>query len=183
MEFKNAVSFFQSKLPAAGYKLLEGDAEMDEAESTFSGQGFQGKWKVNGILNLSGSRDTHDCRVEALVSTPSILATLRQGIQLRLHLPPVVVLLLVTYEFLDLRQLHALWLISEVSLSGHRVAATRWRRSTSAASATLMRKGRTNCTIKLNEAQFSFVFGRCAQLRGKRDDAGGLASAAGTVWP
>jgi hypothetical protein len=55
LEFKNAVVFFQSKLPAAGYQLLRGDAEMDEAESTFSGQGFQGKWKVQGILNCSGA--------------------------------------------------------------------------------------------------------------------------------
>ncbi len=55
MEFKNAVAFFQSKLPAAGFQLLEGDAEMDEAESTFSGQGYHGKWKVNGILNCQGA--------------------------------------------------------------------------------------------------------------------------------
>ncbi len=55
MEFKNVVGFFQSKLPAAGYQLLEGDAEMDEAESTFLGQGFRGKWKVNGILNCPGA--------------------------------------------------------------------------------------------------------------------------------
>ena len=54
MEFKNVVSFFQSRLPDAGYQLLEGDAEMDEAESTFSGHGFHGKWKVNGILNCPG---------------------------------------------------------------------------------------------------------------------------------
>lgn len=51
MDFKQAVAFFQSKLPAAGYQLLEGDAEMDEAESTFACQRFRGKWKINGILN------------------------------------------------------------------------------------------------------------------------------------
>ena len=55
MDFKPAVAFFQSKLPAAGYELLEGDAEMDEAESTFAGHGFRGKWKVNGILNCPGA--------------------------------------------------------------------------------------------------------------------------------
>ena len=37
----------------------------------------------------------------------------RQGIQLRLHLPPVVVRPPVAYERLDLRQLHALGLISD----------------------------------------------------------------------
>ena len=51
MEFKNVVAFFQSRLPTAGYQLMQGDAEMDEAESSFSGQGLQGKWKVRGILN------------------------------------------------------------------------------------------------------------------------------------
>jgi hypothetical protein len=55
LEFKDAIAFFQTKLPAAGYQLLEGDAEIDEAESTFSGQGFHGKWKVNGILNCPGA--------------------------------------------------------------------------------------------------------------------------------
>jgi hypothetical protein len=55
MQFKDAVIFFQSKLPTAGYKPLEGDAEMDEAESTFSGHGYNGKWKVNGILNCPGA--------------------------------------------------------------------------------------------------------------------------------
>lgn len=51
MQFKEAAAFFQSKLPAAGYEILEGDAEMDEAEATFAGRGFRGKWKINGILN------------------------------------------------------------------------------------------------------------------------------------
>ena len=55
LAFKDAVAFFQAKLPAAGYQLLEGDAEMDEAESTFLGQGFRGKWKINGILNCPGA--------------------------------------------------------------------------------------------------------------------------------
>jgi hypothetical protein len=54
-DFKRAVAFFQTTLPAAGYQLLEGDAEMDEAESTFAGQGFRGKWKINGILNCPGA--------------------------------------------------------------------------------------------------------------------------------
>jgi hypothetical protein len=55
VDFKTAVVFFQSKLPVAGYQLLKGDAEMDEAESSFSGQGVEGKWKVQGILNCSGA--------------------------------------------------------------------------------------------------------------------------------
>ena len=55
MQFKDTVAFLQSKLPVAGYKPLEGDAEMDEAESTFSGHGYRGKWRINGILNCPGA--------------------------------------------------------------------------------------------------------------------------------
>jgi hypothetical protein len=50
-ELRDAVTFFQRALPRAGFQLGEGDAEHDEAESTFSGNGFAGKWKLNGILN------------------------------------------------------------------------------------------------------------------------------------
>lgn len=49
-EFKQAVAFFQRELPAAGFQLGEGDAEQDEAESSFSGHGVTGRWRVNGIL-------------------------------------------------------------------------------------------------------------------------------------
>jgi hypothetical protein len=50
-EFRLAVDFFVTKLPAAGYRNGAGDAEMDEAEASFVGPGLTGKWKVNGILN------------------------------------------------------------------------------------------------------------------------------------
>jgi hypothetical protein len=50
-DIRGAATFFADELPAAGYPLGEGDSEPDEAESTFSGKGYQGKWKVNGILN------------------------------------------------------------------------------------------------------------------------------------
>lgn len=45
----DAVRFFVTGLPAAGYVNGLGDAEMDEAESFFTGAGLHGKWKVNGI--------------------------------------------------------------------------------------------------------------------------------------
>ena len=48
--FRAAVEFFVAKLPAAGYLNTAGDAEMDEAESSFQGASLRGKWKVNGIL-------------------------------------------------------------------------------------------------------------------------------------
>ncbi len=54
-EFRNAVQFFVTKLPAAGFRNGVGDAEMDEAEALFSGPGVQGKWKVNGILGCPGA--------------------------------------------------------------------------------------------------------------------------------
>ena len=58
---------------------------------------------------------------------------LRQRIQFRLGLPPIIRRAPVTDEFLDLGQLHA-WLWSATSSgSGQRVAAIRLRRSSSAA--------------------------------------------------
>ena len=50
LQFRSAVEFFVTKLPAAGFRNTTGDAEMDEAESFFVGPGVRGKWKVNGIL-------------------------------------------------------------------------------------------------------------------------------------
>jgi hypothetical protein len=49
--FSEVVAFFQKELPASGFALGEGDAEQDEAEAAFSGHGYEGKWKINGILN------------------------------------------------------------------------------------------------------------------------------------
>ena len=54
-EFRQAVAFFEREPPAAGFHLGEGDAEQGEAESFFSGRGYSGKWKVNGILNCPGA--------------------------------------------------------------------------------------------------------------------------------
>jgi len=49
-DFRSAVGFFVTKMPAAGYRNGAGDAEMDEAEALFTGPNLHGKWKVNGIL-------------------------------------------------------------------------------------------------------------------------------------
>jgi hypothetical protein len=51
LEFRTAVDFYVSKLPAAGYQLGAGDAEQDEAEALFLGESVRGKWKVNAMLN------------------------------------------------------------------------------------------------------------------------------------
>ena len=55
LEFRGAVDFYVTKLPAAGYQLGAGDAEQDEAEALFLGERVRGKWKVNGILNCSSA--------------------------------------------------------------------------------------------------------------------------------
>lgn len=52
-DFRTAVTFFVTRLRAAGYRNLSGDAEMDEAEALFAGQGVRGKWKVNGVPNCT----------------------------------------------------------------------------------------------------------------------------------
>jgi len=49
LTFQEAVRFYVTAPPAAGYVNGLGDAEMDEAESFFSGSALHGKWKVNGI--------------------------------------------------------------------------------------------------------------------------------------
>jgi hypothetical protein len=50
-DLRGAAVFFSDELPSHGYELGFGDAEQGEAEAPFSGHGFRGKWKVNGILN------------------------------------------------------------------------------------------------------------------------------------
>ena len=67
---------------------------------------------------------------------------LRQGVQSRLALAPIVIRRPIARELLHRRELHALRFIRDVSRSGHRVASMRRRRSTSASSGTLTRKGR-----------------------------------------
>jgi len=54
-EFRSAVQFFVTKLPAAGFRNGAGDAEMDEAEALFTGPSLRGKWKLNGILGCPGA--------------------------------------------------------------------------------------------------------------------------------
>lgn len=49
-DLRSAVLFFRNDLAAAGFVSEEGDAEQDEAEAPFKGQGIQGRWKVHGIL-------------------------------------------------------------------------------------------------------------------------------------
>jgi hypothetical protein len=54
-ELKAAAAFFLRELPAAGFTLGMGDGELDEAESTFSGNGYQGHFKVHSIQDCPGA--------------------------------------------------------------------------------------------------------------------------------
>jgi hypothetical protein len=49
MSLKEAADFFRNQLPKAGFEPGEADSEPWEAESEFSGQGVEGKWKVNEL--------------------------------------------------------------------------------------------------------------------------------------
>ena len=51
LTFQEAVRFYVTALPAAGYVNGLGDAEMDEAESFFTGSALHGTWKVNGMAS------------------------------------------------------------------------------------------------------------------------------------
>ena len=48
-DLQDAASFFDEALRASGYRQGLGDAESNEAEAPFTGNGFRGKWKVNAI--------------------------------------------------------------------------------------------------------------------------------------
>jgi hypothetical protein len=49
MGLKQTAEFFRREVPKAGFKPGEADAEPWEAESEFSGEGVEGKWKVNEL--------------------------------------------------------------------------------------------------------------------------------------
>jgi hypothetical protein len=49
-DLQDAAAFFNDSLPESGYRQGLGDAESNEAEAPFTGEGFRGKWKVNSIV-------------------------------------------------------------------------------------------------------------------------------------
>jgi hypothetical protein len=55
-EVDQAAAFFKGKLPDAGYDLGRGDAEKDEAEAVFEGNGYRGGWRVNRIVGCPAVR-------------------------------------------------------------------------------------------------------------------------------
>jgi hypothetical protein len=47
--------FLVSRLPAAGYRLGQGDAEAAEAEAAYTGHGARGRWKVRAVPGCPGA--------------------------------------------------------------------------------------------------------------------------------
>lgn len=48
-DLQEAAIFFSAALPKSGYRVGIGDAEGTESEAPFTGNGYRGKWRVNGI--------------------------------------------------------------------------------------------------------------------------------------
>lgn len=48
-DLQEAAIFFNAALPKSGYRIGIGDAEGTESEAPFTGNGYRGKWRVNGI--------------------------------------------------------------------------------------------------------------------------------------
>lgn len=48
-DLQEAAIFFNAALPQQGYRVGIGDAEGTESEAPFTGNGYRGKWRVNGI--------------------------------------------------------------------------------------------------------------------------------------
>jgi hypothetical protein len=47
--------FFVGRLPAAGYRLGQGDSEAAEAEAAYVGRGVHGRWKVRAVAGCPGA--------------------------------------------------------------------------------------------------------------------------------
>jgi hypothetical protein len=54
-ELDSVREYFEKQLPAKGFKLGEGDAEEDEAETDFSGGGTKGHLKLNEDSSCKGA--------------------------------------------------------------------------------------------------------------------------------
>lgn len=58
VDLQEAEAFFSEALPERGYQVGVGDAEGTESEAPFTGNGFRGKWRVNGIADCPAVRLT-----------------------------------------------------------------------------------------------------------------------------
>jgi hypothetical protein len=57
-DLQEAAGFFGDALPEQGYEVGIGDAEGTESEAPFTGMGYRGKWRVNGIPGCDAVRLT-----------------------------------------------------------------------------------------------------------------------------
>ena len=56
-DVKAAGAFFEQQLPAAGFKITDSEAESNESEGSFEGNGIKGRWRVRGMANCPGATD------------------------------------------------------------------------------------------------------------------------------
>jgi hypothetical protein len=57
-DLQDAASFFNEALPDFGYQSGIGDAEGNESEAPFTGNGYRGRWRVNAIPDCPALRLT-----------------------------------------------------------------------------------------------------------------------------
>jgi hypothetical protein len=57
-DLQEAAAFFSAALPDHGYQVGIGDAEGNESEAPFTGNGYRGKWRVNEIPECPAVRLT-----------------------------------------------------------------------------------------------------------------------------
>jgi hypothetical protein len=57
-DLQEAAAFFNDALPEYGYSVGIGDAEGNESEAPFTGNGYRGKWRVNSIADCGAVRLT-----------------------------------------------------------------------------------------------------------------------------
>jgi hypothetical protein len=55
VDVRGVALFFERELPPAGFRTTHGESEPGEAEASFEGQGFRGRWKVNHIPTCPGA--------------------------------------------------------------------------------------------------------------------------------
>jgi hypothetical protein len=53
-KFHATLRFLQTKVPAAGFALREGEVEEHDAESNWEGNGFRGRWAIREIPDCGG---------------------------------------------------------------------------------------------------------------------------------
>ena len=53
-DVRTTLRFLQERVPAAGFKLTEGEVEQHDAESNWSGRGYRGRWTIRELPQCHG---------------------------------------------------------------------------------------------------------------------------------